>query len=331
MRSLGKMKLQQILRSLESRNYRVFFRGQSLSLLGSLMAQTAMLWLAYSLTKSALFLGIIGFVNQVPNFIFAPFAGVFLERWNRRDILLATQASSAIISLTLAGLALTDTINIFHIIYFSILQGILNSFDIPSRYAFIIEIIESKEDISNATALHSSLMTGSRMIGPAIAGIIIATLGAGYCFLIDGISYIAIIAALLAIKVPLKEVLTQRYSNLWARIKEGFIYAFEFLPIRSILMMMALVSFRGMPYKALMPIFAIQILDGDSATLGFLMGASGLGALFGCIYLSSRANVVGFSKIIAIAPKGTCKKIVSTFFKQGDMVHRYAIQATWQK
>lgn len=302
MRSVGKMKLQHILRSLESRNYRLFFRGQSLFLLGSMMTQTAMLWLAYSLTKSALFLGIVGFVNQVPNFIFAPFAGVFLERWNRRDILLATQASSAIVSLTLAALALTDKINVFHIIYFSILQGVLNSFDIPSRYAFIIDILEKKEDISNATALHSSLMTGSRMIGPAIAGIIIATWGAGYCFLIDGISYIAIVSALLAIKVPLKEVLTRSYTDLWARIKEGFTYAFEFLPIRSILMMMALVSFMGMPYKALMPIFAIQILDGDSATLGFLMGASGLGALFGCIYLSSRASVVGFSKIIVIAP-----------------------------
>lgn len=295
------MSLQHIIRSLESKNYRLFFTGQSLSLFGTMLTQTAMIWVVYSLTKSALFLGIVGFVGQVPNFIIAPFAGVFIESSSRRNILVATQSINMTISLTLGILALTKVINIWCIICLSILQGLINSFDIPARYAFINDVIEKKEDISNATALHSSLITGSRIIGPAIAGFLIASIGPGYCFLIDGISYIAVISALLAVEVKIENKLMPN-SNLLERIKEGFTYAFDFLPIRSILMLMALLSFMGMPYKTLLPIFAIQILHGSSTTLGLLMGASGMGALVACIYLSSRANVLGFSNIIAIAP-----------------------------
>lgn len=295
------MSLQHIIRSLESKNYRLFFTGQSLSVFGTMLTQTAMIWVVYSLTKSALFLGLVGFVSQVPNFIMAPFAGVFIERWNRRNILISTQAINMTISLILAILALTKVINIEQIICLSIFQGLVSSFDIPARYAFINDVIEKKEDISNATALHSSLITGSRIIGPAIAGFLIASLGPGYCFLIDAISYIGVISALLAVEVKVENKLMPN-STLLQKMKEGFTYAFEFLPIRSILMLMALLSFMGMPYKTLLPIFAIQILHGNSTTLGFLMGSSGIGALIACIYLSSRTSVLGFSNIIALAP-----------------------------
>lgn len=221
------MSLQHIIRSLESKNYRLFFTGQSLSLFGTMLTQTAMIWVVYSLTKSALFLGIVGFVGQVSNFIIAPFAGVFIERWSRRNILVATQSINMTISLILGILALTKVINIWCIIWLSVLQGLINSFDIPARYAFINDVIEKKEDISNATALHSSLITGSRIIGPAIAGLLIASIGPGYCFLIDGISYIAVISALLAVEVKIENKLMPN-SNLLERIKEGFTYAFDF-------------------------------------------------------------------------------------------------------
>ncbi|MCC5623485.1 MFS transporter, partial [Nostoc sp. CHAB 5715] len=184
-----------------------------------------------------------------------------------------------------------------------ILQGLLSSVEILARYAFIMDIIENKEDITNATALHSSLLSGSRIIAPAIAGIIIASLSPGHCFLIDGISYIAIITALLAIKVKKLIMVRRNYqNNIWQNLKEGFTYAYYFLPIRSILLLIALLSFLGMPYLRIMPVFAIQILQGDSTTLGFLTGASGLGALCGGIYLSSQTNLVRLGKIIAFAP-----------------------------
>lgn len=260
-------------------------------------------WLVYSQTESVALLGLIGFLSQVPNLIVSPLAGIWIEQFNRRNILITAQFLMMILSLSLAILALTGTISIWQIICASVLQGLLSSIETPTRYTFMMDIIEKKEDITNATALHSSLLSGSRIIAPAIAGIVIANLSPGHCFLIDGISYIAIISALLAIKLTKPTISAQKHqNNIWNNFKEGFTYAYDFLPIRSILLLIALLSFLGMPYLRIMPVFAIQVLQGDSTTLGFLTGASGLGAFCGGIYLSYQTNLVRLGKIIAFAP-----------------------------
>jgi MFS family permease len=267
------------------------------------MTQTATIWLVYHLTNSALLLGIVGFAQQIPNFLLTPFAGVFVDRWNRHRTLVITQVLAMIQSLALAALALTGTIQIWQIIVLSVFQGFINAFDMPTRQAFVVEIVEKKENLSNAIALNSSAFSGARLIGPAIAGFVIAAVGTGACFLIDGISYIAVIAGLLAMRLPARSVkLNVNQEPIWHKLTEGFAYAFGFAPIRSLLLLIGLVSFMGMPYTVLAPIFASEILHGGPETLGFLMAASGLGALLGAIYLSSRQTVLGLGKIIATAP-----------------------------
>lgn len=290
-----------LLPALKSRNYRLYFGGQGLSLIGTWMTQVATIWLVYQLTDSALLLGIVGFIGQIPSFFIAPFAGVLVDRFNRHRILVITQILAMIQSLALAALALTGIINIWQIIFLSMFQGFINAFDAPARQALVPEIVERKEDLANAIALNSSLVNGGRLIGPSIAGLLIATVGAGVCFLIDGISYIAVIAALLAMKLKPKKIAIKT-ANPLQRLKEGFTYAFGFPPIRAILLLLALFSLMGMPYTILMPIFATKILHGGPQTLGFLMAASGVGALIGAIYLSSRQSVLGLGKVIAFSP-----------------------------
>lgn len=299
--AFGVSKLQPILRSLNSRNYRLFFTGQAISLIGTWMTQIATIWLVYHLTNSAWWLGVVGFSSQIPSFILAPFGGILVDRWNRHRILLITQTLAMIQSLALAVLALTGVIQIWHLIVLSIVQGFITAFDSPARQAFVTEMVERKEDLGNAIALNSSVFNGARLVGPAIGGLVIASLGAGICFLIDGLSYIAVIAGLLAMRLKPREIAVQT-TNIWQRLKEGFIYAFGFPPIRAILLLVAMFSFMGMPYTTFVPIFATDILDGGSETLGFLMAASGVGALIGGIYLSSRQSVIGLGKIIAFSP-----------------------------
>jgi MFS family permease len=293
--------LSSVFRALESRNFRLFFAGQGISLIGTWITQVATIWLVYRLTNSALLLGLVGFASQVPTFIVTPFAGIFVDRWNRHRILIITQILSMIQSLTLAFLALSGIIQIWHLIILSIFQGLINAFDGPTRQAFVTEMVEKKENLSNAIALNSSLFNGARLVGPAMAGVLIAAVGSGMCFLIDGVSYIAVIASLLAMKVKPREIPVSNIHPL-QRLKEGFVYAFSFPPIRSILMLLAFTSFMGMSYTVLIPIFATEILQGGSETLGFLMGSSGIGALMGGIYLSSRKSILGLGKIVAIAP-----------------------------
>jgi MFS family permease len=297
----GVSKLKPILRALESRNYRLFFAGQAISLVGTWMTQIATVWLVYDLTNSALWLGIVGFSSQIPSFLISPFGGIVVDRWNRHRILITTQILAMIQSLTLAALALSGVMQIWHIILLSLFQGLITAVDSPARQAFVPEIIERKEDLGNAIALNSSIFNGARLVGPAIAGLLIASVGAGVCFLIDGLSYIAVIAGLLAMKLKPREIATQT-TNVWQRLIEGFSYAFGFPPIRAILLLLALFSFMGMPYTILIPIFAKNILQGSAETLGFLMTAVGVGALVGGVYLSSRSSVIGLGKIIAIAP-----------------------------
>ncbi len=276
----GVSKLQPVLRALNSRSYRLFFTGQAISLIGTWMTQIATIWLVYHLTNSALWLGVVGFSSQIPSFILAPFGGILVDRWNRNRILLTTQILSMIQSLALAVLAITGIIHIWHLVVLSIFQGFITAFDSPARQAFVTEMVERQEDLGNAIALNSSIFNGARLVGPAIGGLVIASLGAGICFLIDGLSYIAVIAGLLAMRLKPREIAVQT-TNVWQRLKEGFLYAFGFPPIRAILLLVAVFSFMGMPYTTFVPIFATNILHGGSETLGFLMAASGVGALSG--------------------------------------------------
>lgn len=284
-----------------SRNYRLFFAGQGLSLIGSWMTQVATVWLVYQLSASPWLLGIVGFTSQIPTLILLPFAGVLVDRWNRHQVIIWTQVFSMIQSLMLAVLALTGVVDIWHLIALSLFQGVINSFDAPARQAFVPEMIERKEDLANAIAINAAMFNGARLLGPAVAGVVLATVGAGVCFLIDGISYIAVIIALLAMKLQPIEIKPVRGNSL-QRLKEGFVYAFGFPPIRAIILLLALVSFWGMQYTVLVPIFATKILNGGPDALGFLMAASGIGALFGAVYLSTRKSIVGIGKIIAYSP-----------------------------
>ncbi|MBE8965108.1 MFS transporter [Nostocales cyanobacterium LEGE 12452] len=290
-----------LLPALRSRNYQLFFAGQGISLIGTWMTQLATIWLVYDLTKSPLMLGVVGFSSQIPNFFLAPFGGVFVDRFSRYRTLIGTQVLAMIQSLTLAALALTGVIEVWHIIALSLFQGFINALDAPARQAFVPELVERREDLANAIAINSTMFNGARLIGPAIGGLLIAGVGTGYCFLIDGLSYIAVIAALLAMKVkPWKNSVTD--GNPLQKVKEGFVYAFSFPPIRSVLLLSALVSLMGLQNTILVPVIAEQVLKGGAESLGFLMAASGVGALTGGTYLATRQTILGIGKLIALAP-----------------------------
>jgi MFS family permease len=293
--------IKSILRAMRYRNYRLFFAGQSFSLIGTWMQAVAMSWLVYRLTGSAALLGIIGFVSQVPAFLAAPFSGVWADRWNRRHVLIVIQFIAMIQALVLSAFVLTGTIQVWEIIFLSIVLGIINGFDIPFRQSFVVEMVEEREDLGNAIALNSTMFHGARLIGPSLAGILIAAVGEGVCFLINGISYLAVIASLAAMRVnPVKSV-AERHHILHD-LHEGFVYAFSFPPIRHILMLIALVSFLGMPYVVLMPVFAKEVLNGGPHTFGFLMTAAGIGSFSGALYLAWRKSVIGLMRVIALAP-----------------------------
>jgi MFS family permease len=295
----GKDGLKNIFRSLKYRNYRYFFFGQSISLIGTWIQQIAIPWLVYSLTGSPFLLGLVGFVGQVPTFILAPFAGVLIDRWNRRTTLIVTQVLAMIQSVLLTVLYFSKSIDVWHIILVSMLLGCINAFDMPARQSFVIDIIEKKEDLGNAIALNSTMMNSARLIGPAIAGVLISIAGEGVCFLLNGISYIFVIVFLLMMRVsPRKEIAEK--SPVFQGLKEGFLYTFGFMPIRYMILLLALVSLMGMPFTVLMPVFAKSILHGGSHTYGFLMGASGIGALIGAIYMASRKSVLGLAKNIPL-------------------------------
>jgi MFS family permease len=284
-----------------SKNYRLFFAGQGISLIGTWMTQLATVWLVYDLTNSPLMLGFVGFASQIPSFFLAPLGGVFVDRFSRYRTLIGTQIMSMIQSLALAALTLTGVIQVWHIIALSLFQGFVSALDAPARQAFVPELVERKEDLANAIAINSTMINGARLIGPAVGGLLIAQVGVAYCFLIDGLSYIAVIIGLLAMKVkPWKMPVTT--GNILQKVKEGFVYAYSFPPIRAILLLSALVSFMGLQNTILVPVFAETILKGGAETLGFLMAASGVGSLSGGIYLATRKTILGIGKLIAIAP-----------------------------
>lgn len=295
---VGAFKL--VFRALKHRNYRVFFIGQSISLVGTWMQQVAIGWLVYRLTNSPLLLGVVGFVGQIPTFLVSPLAGVFADRLNRRTMLVITQSLSMAQASILALLILTKHVQVWHIIILSLAAGFINSFDIPIRQAFTVEMIESKEDLGNAIALNSSMVNAARLIGPSIAGILIASFGEGVCFLLNAISYLPVIVSLAVMKIH-RKILFPKSKHVFLELKEGVIYAFNFLPIKIILLLLALVSLMGVPCQVLMPVFAKDIFHGGPHTLGFLMAMSGMGALAGAIYLAARKSVLGLGRIIALS------------------------------
>jgi MFS family permease len=289
-----------MVRALSHRNYRLFFAGQGISLVGTWITRVATSWLVYRLTGSAAALGIVGFAGQIPTFLLAPFAGVWVDRWSRYRVLVVAQVLSMLQSFALAWLALAGTIKVTHILFLAAFQGVINAFDTPARQAFVVNMVDDRAALPNAIALNSSMVNGARLLGPSVAGMLIAVAGEGWCFLLDGVSYLAVIASLLMMRLagaeshgPEKHVLVE--------LRDGFRYAFGFAPIRSVLLLLTLISLMGMPYTVLMPLMAARVLHGGPHTLGFLMGATGVGALGGALYLASRRSVLGLGRVIPAA------------------------------
>jgi MFS family permease len=287
-------------RALRHRNFKLFFFGQSISVIGTWMTRLATTWLVYHLTHSALLLGIVSFAGQIVSFALGPFAGVWVERLNRRQLLVWTQAGGAVQSLAMAALTLAHVITLGEIIVLTALQGLINAFDMPARQSFLVKMVEDPNDLSNAIAINSSMANGARLVGPAIAGLIVGAFGEGWCFLIDGISYFAVIASLLLMHI--KPVDSRRNTaSMLEQMREGWDYVRTFRPIRTILLLFALVSLMGYSYSVLLPLFAAQVLHGGAATLGWLTGASGVGALTSALSLAVRRSVVGLTRMLQIA------------------------------
>lgn len=294
-RNRGRFKI--IFRSLQYRNYRLFFSGQSISLIGTWMQRIAMPWLVYHMTGSALLLGVVGFAGQIPTFLFSPVAGVLTDRWSRYRVLLVTQIVSLVQAGVLAWLCLADVIQIWQIVVLSVILGCVNAFDVPARHSFVIDMVERKEDLGNAIALNSLMFNGARLIGPSIAGVMLASTGEGICFLLNAISYVFVIISLLMMKLHLKES-SGKESRIINELREGLRYTFGFAPIKHLIILLSISSLMGMSYSVLMPVFAKEILHGGSHTYGFLMGAAGFGALLGALFLASRESVLKLGRIV---------------------------------
>jgi MFS family permease len=264
------------------------------------MTRIATSWLVYRLTKSAVLLGTVGFAGQIPTFLLAPIAGVIVDRIDRRQVLVWTQTLAMVQSLLLAWLTLSNRINITEILILSAFQGVINAFDMPGRQSFMIRMVEHRADLSNAIAINSSMVNVARLIGPSLAGLVIAASNEGWCFFIDGISYIAVIASLLMMRIKPEE-LHRHGATMLEQMRQGWVYVSASVPIRSILMLFALLSLMGWPFMVLMPIFAAQVLHGGPHTLGFLMGAVGVGSLISALSLVLRRSVRGLTKMIPIA------------------------------
>ena len=287
-------------RALASRNYRLFFGGQTVSLVGTWITRIATSWLVYRLTGSVLLLGIVGFCGQIPTLLLAPFAGVLVDRWDRHRILVVTQALSLAQSAALAVLTLTGVITVPHVLLLQLAQGVINAFDTPARQAFVSEMVEDRADLPNAIALNSSMVNASRIIGPSIGGVVIAAVGEGWCFALDALSYVAVIASLRAMRL-VPRLRQPRETRMREELAAGYRYVTRFVPVRSALILLSMVSVMGMPYTVLMPAISTNVLHGGPNTLGFLMTASGAGALAGALYLASRRSVLGLGRAMAVA------------------------------
>jgi MFS family permease len=291
---------QRILRSLHHRNFRLFFGGQGISLIGTWMQQVAMGWLVFATTRDAWKMGLVSFSSLIPSLFLVPFVGVLLDRWNRHRVVVATQVLAMIQASVLTVLVFADVIEFWHIILLSIFLGCVNAFDMPARQAFLPDMLTSREDLANAIALNSSLFNGARLIGPSLAGWMIAFLGMALCFLLNALSYLAVILALLAMRIPCRP--RTGHQHVLHGLRQGFGYAFTFAPIRALVLLIAMVSFLGIPYAVLLPLFTQDdLLGGGAVTLGLLMTSAGAGALLGAVYMASRPSVLGLGVRIVLA------------------------------
>ena len=304
------------------RNFQLFFSGQLVSLIGTWMQSIAESWLVYRKTGSALKLGAVGFASQIPVFLVAPLGGIVADRFNRRRIVIGTQISSMILALIFATLTLTGVIQVWHIFVLAALLGVVNAFDIPARQSFLVDMV-GKEDLMNAIALNSTMFNGARIIGPAIAGVLVARIGEGWCFLANGLSYIAVISGLFMMRVT-KPARLASHGPALAHLIEGYRFARHNTPIRSLLLLLGLVSLVAMPYTVLMPVFADQILHGGARGLGILMGATGVGAMLGALTLATRSGVVGLGRWVAFSCGGFGFFLVLFSFS-----HHFWLSAAW--
>lgn len=285
-----------IFSSLKSRNYRYYFFGQSISLIGTWMQNIALSWLVYRLTGSVFLLGLIGFTSQIPTFVIAPFAGVLLDRYDRLKILRLAQILFMIQALVMAAMVLLNIIQVWHIIMLSLIFGLISAFDAPARQSLVIHLIDKPSRISNAIALNSAVFNGARLVGPAIAGIIIGLVGEGICFLLNALSFVAVIYALYRIRIH--NVSAIKTENFTQSFREGFQYTFQTKPIRVLLLLLSILSLFGLPYIILLPAYAKKILHGSADTLGFLMSAAGAGAFIAALYMAARKTVIGLGKLL---------------------------------
>ena len=289
-------------RAMRHRNFRLFFCGQGVSLMGTWMTRLALSWLTYRLTGSALLLGLVGFSGQIGTALLSPFAGVWVDRWEKRKLLVWTQILSAAQSLALAWLTLTGRITIREVIALAAVQGLIDAFDMPARQSFMIQMVgRSKEDLGNGIALNSSMVNAARLAGPAAAGFLIAKVGEGYCFLFDGISYFAVITSLIAMRLAAIPPRSGVKESMAVQMIQGWTYVSGFMPIRTILLLFAASTFLGLSSMTLMPIFATTVLHGNAHTLGLLMAASGLGSLCSAIGLALRRSIRGLTRNIGFS------------------------------
>lgn len=293
--------LKHSVRALRHRNFRLFLGGQIISLAGTWMQSVALSWLVYRLTRSPFLLGLVGFAGQIPSLLLAPFAGVWADRGNRRRIVILTQALAMVQALLLAALVLSGRVSVGHILALSVFLGLVSGVDIPTRQAFLVEMVTGREDLANAIALNSSVFNAARLVGPAVAGLMIGLVGEGMVFLLNGVSYVAVIAALYAMRLGPHPQAAREAEPMGRKLLEGFRYAFGFPPIRALLMLVGIVSLMGVPYAVLMPVFATDVLHGGPRTLGLLMAAVGVGALAGALYLAGRRTVRGLGAVILAA------------------------------
>ena len=310
---IGISKLSNTFRALKHKNFRYFFAGQFVSLTGTWMQSIAQSWLVYRLTGSVVLLGLIGFASQIPVFLLAPVGGAIADRYNRHRILVVTQTTAMIFAFVLAILTLTGTVQVWHLFVIAACFGLANAFDIPTRQAFAVDMV-GKADLLNAIALNSSMFNGARIVGPAIAGILVAAVGEAWCFMLNALSYVAVIFGLLMMTI--NPVIRPRTGSTVSNIVEGFRFVATTAPIRGLLLLLGLVSLMGMPYAVLMPVFADQILGGDSSTLGYLMGAAGLGALIAALILASRKSVFGLGRWVAFASAGLGASLILFSFSE---------------
>jgi MFS family permease len=291
-----------LFRALGYRNYRLFASGQIISLIGTWMQTVAESWLVYRLTGSALLLGVVGFANRIPVFLFSTLGGAVADRYNRHRIVVATQIASMLLASLLAFLTLTHLVQVWHLMAIATLLGLVNAFDIPGRQSFVVELV-AREDLQNAIALNSSMFNGARIIGPAVAGVLVAAVGEGWCFFANAVSYLAVIAGLLMMRVPQTAPLAPQ-TSMWAHVAEGFRFVLRSRPILVLLLLLGLVSLMGTPYSVLMPIIADRTFHAGSRGLGLLMGGAGVGAFIGAISLARRVGLKGYGRSIGLGAIG---------------------------